>query len=70
MLKASRMSQLLLVAGLLFIWSAAAFAQDIRFNYLPGTDFSTYKTYKWVRVPKAQYPNSILDEQIMRAIMP
>ncbi len=57
-----------LVVGLLFAWSAVTSAQDIRFNYLQGTDFSKYKTYKWVRVPKAQYPNNILDDQIMRAI--
>ena len=57
-----------LVVGLLFAVCAVASAQDIRFNYLQGTDFSKYKTYKWVRVPKAQYPNDILDEQIMRAI--
>jgi Domain of unknown function (DUF4136) len=56
------------IAGLLLAWCVAASAQDIRFNYLQGTDFSKYKTYKWVRVPNAQYPNSILDDQITRAI--
>ena len=35
---------------------------------MPGTDFSKYKTYKWVRVPNAQYPNQIVDKQIMRSI--
>ena len=69
MLKTSRISQIALLAGLLFIWSAAVTAQEIRFNYLPGTDFGKYKTYKWVRVPNQQYPNSILDEKIMRAIV-
>ena len=52
---------------LLFLHSAVP-AQDIRYNSLPGTDFSKYKTYKWVRVPNAQYPNQILDTQIMQAI--
>lgn len=68
MLKTSRIFQLALLTGLLFTWCAAVSAQEIRFNYLPGTDFSKYKTYKWVRIPNQQYPNSILDEQIMRAI--
>jgi hypothetical protein len=45
-----------------------AAAQDIRYNYLRGTDFSKFKTYKWVRVPNAQYPNDILDNQIKQAI--
>lgn len=43
-------------------------AQDIRYNYARGTDFSKFKTYKWVRVPNAQYPNDILDNQIKQAI--
>lgn len=60
--------QLTLVAGLLLACCVAASAQDIRFNYLQGTDFSKYKTYKWVKIPNAQYPNQILDDQIMRAI--
>ena len=52
---------------LLFVQTAVS-AQDIRYNSLPGTDFSKYKTYKWARVPKAEYPNQILDKQIMQAI--
>lgn len=68
MTKAGRFLQMSLMLGLLLVWCGAASAQEIRFNYVQGTDFSKYKTYKWVRIPKAQYPNSILDEQIMRAI--
>ncbi|HEU4833931.1 MAG TPA: DUF4136 domain-containing protein [Pyrinomonadaceae bacterium] len=68
MSKAGRVLQLSLVLVLLLVGSVAASAQDIRFNYLPGTNFSQYKTYKWVKIPKVQYPNSILDEQIMQAI--
>src|SRR5258705_5390689 len=57
------------VAGLaLLLWCGSAAAQDIRFNFLPGTDFAKYKTYKWTRVPKVQYPDQILDTQIMQAI--
>jgi hypothetical protein len=48
--------------------SVAISAQDIKYNYLPGTDFTKYKTYKWARVPKVQYPDQILDTQIMQAI--
>ena len=68
MINVRQMSRLALVAGLLFVWSMSASAQDIRYNFLQGTDFSKYKTYKWVKIPNAQYPNSILDEQIMKAI--
>ena len=53
---------------MLLLGCVSASAQDIRYNFMPGTDFMKYKTYKWVRVPNAQYPNQILDEQIMRSI--
>ena len=68
MIKASSFTQIALIAGLLLICGATVSAQDIKYNYLRGTDFSKYKTYKWVKVSNAQYPNSILDEQIMQAI--
>ena len=50
------------------MWCAAASAQDIKYNYLQGTDFSKYKTYRWVQIPDVEYPNSIIDDQIKRAI--
>jgi hypothetical protein len=68
MKKTVRFLQMTFVLGLLFVWCVAAFGQDIRFNYAQGTDFGKYKTYKWVQIPNVQYPNSILDEQIKRAI--
>jgi hypothetical protein len=57
-----------MVMSLLLLWSASVSAQDVKYNFLPGTDFAKYKTYKWVRVPKAEYPNQILDAQIMQAV--
>ena len=68
MLKSRNISRLALVAGLLFIWSMSVSAQDIRYNFQQGTDFSKYKTYKWVQIPGVQYPNGIVDDQIKRAI--
>ena len=70
MIKKKRMSSFrIAMAGCLLLFvHAAVSAQDIRYNSLPGTDFSKYKTYKWARVPKADYPNQILDKQIMQAI--
>ena len=63
-----RTSRVAVIAGLLLVWCVSASAQDIKYNYMQGTDFSKYKTYKWVQAPNTQYPNSILDEQIKRAI--
>ena len=42
--------------------------QSVRYNFLPGQDFSKYKTYNWVEVPNVEYPDEILDAQIKRAI--
>jgi len=52
----------------LLIGTVSAVAQDIKFNFLPGTDFAKYRTYKWARVPNAQYPNQLLDGPITQAI--
>ena len=59
---------LFFVAPLVLLWCVAATAQEVKYNFLEGTDFSKYKTYKWVQVPNAQYPNQILDGQIKQSI--
>ncbi len=67
-MKLTRTFKIFPIALLILIGCVSASAQDIRYNFLPGTDFTKYKTYKWARVPKADYPNQILDGQIMQAI--
>jgi hypothetical protein len=57
-----------MVGCVLLLCAAYAAAQDVHYNYLQGTDFSKYKTYKWVQVPGVQYPNQILDGQIKQAV--
>lgn len=49
------------------------FAQDVRTNYMPGTDFSRYHTYTWVDevqgIPSVGgHPDQILDAQVKQAI--
>ena len=67
-MKASKKFLIVLAAPVLLLWCVSASAQDVKYNFLPGTDFTKYRTYKWVRVPKADYPNQILDAQIMQSI--
>jgi len=48
-------------------------AQDVRTNYMPGTDFSKYRSYAWVDevqgVPAiGGHPDQILDAQVKQAI--
>ena len=68
MIKLSTKSLVVLAAAVLLSFCVSAVAQDVKYNFKQGTDFSKYKTYKWVRIPNAQYPNQILDGQIMDAI--
>jgi hypothetical protein len=47
--------------------------QDVRTNYMPGTDFSKYHTYAWVDevkgVPRiGGQPDQILDAQVKQAV--
>jgi hypothetical protein len=53
---------------LLLTGAGAALAQDVNVNYVPGTDFSKYKTYKWVEIQGAEKPDQIVDTQIKGAI--
>src|SRR5580704_15520519 len=48
--------------------ATGALAQDVRYNYDKGTDFSKFKTYKWVLIKGAQMPNDIVDKQIKSTI--
>ena len=58
---------------LALVTCAVTFAQDVRTNYMPGTDFSKYHTYAWVNdvqgVPAVGgHPDQILDVQVKEAI--
>lgn len=68
-MKNNRMALQIAVVGCLILFGClTALAQDVRYNFAQGTDFSKYKTYKWVRVPGVTYPDDILDGQIRQAI--
>lgn len=45
-----------------------ALAQDVRSNYMPGTNFAKYKTYKWVNIEGGSHPNQIVDAQIKQSV--
>jgi hypothetical protein len=55
-------------AACLLLMAGSVAAQDVKYNFMPGTDFSKFHTYKWVVVPNATYPNQIVDTQIKDAI--
>jgi hypothetical protein len=68
MKKTTRIFPLIMAAAILALGCVSVSAQNVKYNFMPGTDFSKYRTYKWVRVPNAQYPNDILDAQIRQSI--
>jgi hypothetical protein len=45
-----------------------SFAQDVRYNFASGTDFSKYKTYKWVQIKGADQLDQLTDQQVKSAI--
>lgn len=47
---------------------ATTLAQDVTTNFMPGTDFAKYHTYKWITIQGATYPNQIVDAQIKDAV--
>ncbi|HZC43543.1 MAG TPA: DUF4136 domain-containing protein [Acidobacteriaceae bacterium] len=46
----------------------AAGAQDVRYNFDKKTDFSKFKTYKWVDIKDAAKVNSLVDQEIKQAV--
>ena len=60
--------QFLTLVALCGLLSSAALAQKVTYNFMPGTDFSKYHTYKWVDIPSTVHPNQIVDQEIKQAV--
>jgi hypothetical protein len=58
----------LLAVGLLLLCLGSGFGQDVRYNFDKETDFTKFKTYKWVTVKDAAKVNDILNKNIRDAI--
>ena len=50
------------------LFAICGFAQDVRFNFAAGQDFSKYKTYKWVQVKGTDKLNQLAEQQVMVAV--
>src|SRR6185369_13562180 len=60
------MKWLTFVCSLLLL-TACADAQDVHYNYDRGTNFQSYKTYKWVDLT-GRVDDQLIDQSIKRAI--
>jgi len=63
-----RFVQLVLLASLFFGTTVSILAQDVSSNYMPGTDFTKYHSYKWVNIEGGAHPNQIVDAQIKQSV--
>ena len=57
-----------LVLALLLVGVRVAVAQDVRYDYDKDTDFSKFKTYKWVSVQGSDKPDDLTAQRIMLAV--
>ena len=48
--------------------AGSAAAQDVRYNFDKDSDFSKFKTYKWVTLKNANKLDDLLDKQIKDAV--
>lgn len=56
----------MLASVALFLGSAVS--QDVRYNFDKNTDFSKFKTYKWVPIKDAPQLNDLMDKQVKDAL--
>lgn len=67
-MKMRRVFTTIALTALTLLALGAAVAQDVRYNFDKKTDFSKFKTYKWVEIKDASKFNSMVDQQIKQAI--
>ncbi len=58
----------LLAIGFLLLAATSALSQDVRYNFDKDTDFSKFKTYKWVELKDAAKLDDIANKQIKDAL--
>ncbi|HWY54103.1 MAG TPA: DUF4136 domain-containing protein [Terriglobales bacterium] len=54
-------------AALLLATAGTLAAQDVRYNFMPRTDFSKYQMYKWVNIA-GPHPDQIMDAEIKQSV--
>src|ERR1700757_1498877 len=63
-----RASPSILALALALVATGTLTAQDVKSNFMPGTDFSKYHTYKWVSIEGNSHPNQIVDAEIKQSV--
>jgi hypothetical protein len=53
---------------MILLAASSAVGQDVRYNFDKNSDFSKFKTYKWVTLKDAAKPSDLVAKQIMAAV--
>ena len=64
----SQLITLSFISAVLLAASLNSLGQAVKYNFLQGTDFSKYKTYRWVKLEEIEYPTDDLDQKIRHSI--
>jgi len=59
---------MLLSMVMILLAAGSAVGQDVRYNFDRSTEFSKFKTYKWVTLKDAARVNDLTEKQIMAAV--
>jgi hypothetical protein len=62
------MKRVLFLSIVALLSAVATFGQDVRYNFDKNTDFSRFKTYRWVEIKDAAKVNDLVAKQIMGAL--
>ena len=61
-----KLGRIILAAAALGCYASCA--QEVLGNFLLGTDFSKYHTYRWISIEGGAHPNQVVDAQIKQSV--
>jgi hypothetical protein len=61
-----KMTRVAVGVALMMVIANAVFAQNVKTDYNPGTNFAAYKTFMWIKEPKTTNP--LMKERVMNDI--
>jgi len=61
-------ARFLVLLGFALMAGSGLMAQQVHYNFMPGTDFSKYHTFMWVDIPSNVHPNQIISQEIKDAV--
>lgn len=72
MMSVTKNKSVQIVAGLcvaVLVCCGLGLAQNTTFNFMPGTNFGQFHTFKWVNIPGGVHSNQIINQEIQNAVV-